>query len=275
MRRYYKQLILRDFGLKAQEKLLQANVLVIGAGGLGCPALQYLACSGVGKIGIVDGERVSVEDLHRQGLFSEFNLGQNKAQAAKAKLCSLNAQITIDAVPQFFSRENGAALIRQYDYIIDATNNLETKYLINDLAGRYRKALIYGAVCEYEGQIAILNVKDEQGVKASLNHLFPQGFEQEVTDQANGPEGVLAVLSGIIGLYLAAEFIKLITGLGEPLINRLMIYNVLTNRFDIVHIVESSKARLNDSKKTTNQAVFNLRQGRLPILPKQVLRQIN
>lgn len=226
--RYNRQMILKGFGTEAQQKLANAKVLMIGAGGLGCPALQYLAAAGVGTIGIADDDIVSMANLHRQVLYSTDEIGFPKVEIAVSVLRRLNPEITIIPYQVRLENSNALDIVRQYDYVIDGTDNFETRYMINDACVLLNKPLVYGAVSQYQGQLAVFNVADENLAAANYRDLFPQPPKAgEVLNCAEA--GVLGVLPGIIGTMQAAELIKLVTGIGTPLINKLLTYNVLNN----------------------------------------------
>lgn len=229
--RYHRQIILNGFGEESQQKLLQARVLVIGAGGLGCPVLQYLAGAGVGTIGIIDDDTVALSNLHRQVLFSEKDIGSNKAIRAGDVLQQLNSAIQIISYPERLTNQNALTILNEFDIIIDGTDNFSSRYLINDACVLLNKPLVYGAVSQYEGQVAIFNHNSLEGGEEKVNYrdLFPQPpNEHEVLNCEEA--GVLGVLPGIIGTMQANETIKLITGIGKPLINRLLTYNTLNNQ---------------------------------------------
>ncbi|QPH40699.1 ThiF family adenylyltransferase [Pedobacter endophyticus] len=226
--RYSRQIILKGFGLSAQQKLSQATVLVIGAGGLGCPALQYLAAAGVGHIGIIDDDTVSLSNLHRQILFSTADIDTFKAETAKRKLQALNPDISVVSYTQRLNQNNILELLGRYDYIVDATDNFESRYLINDACALLQKPLIFAAVSGYEGQLAVFNVLHD-GQTTNYRDLFPIPPAQgEIPNCAEN--GVLGVLAGTIGTMQASEVIKLITGIGKPLINSLLTYNMLDHQ---------------------------------------------
>ena len=241
--RYQRQMILKDFGEAGQRKLLQAKVLVIGAGGLGCPALQYLAAAGVGTIGIADDDVVSLSNLHRQILYSVKDIGLPKAERAAEILRHLNPEIEIIACSERLTTQNALSLMEAYDIIIDGTDNFSTRYMINDACVLLDKPLVYGAVSQYEGQVAILNYKKNETDEAvNYRDLFPQPpKENEVLNCAEA--GVLGVLPGIIGTMQANETIKLITGIGKPLINRLLTYNALNNQLYEVELFPRQETR--------------------------------
>jgi len=251
--RYQRQILLKGFGLEGQHKLLQSKVLVVGAGGLGCPALQYLAAAGVGNIGIVDEDIVSITNLHRQILFTVDDIGLPKAFIAKERLAKLNPEITIIDYNERLSTRNALAIIKDYDIVIDATDNFSSRYLINDACVLLNKPIVYGAVSQFEGQVAILNCHLASSVTpANYRDLFPTPpIDGEVLNCAEA--GVLGVLPGIIGSMQASETIKLITGIGKPLINTVLTYHSLTNQLYEIEIVANSSTR---SLLPANEADF-------------------
>lgn len=226
--RYSRHYRLSGFGEAGQARLQRSSVLVVGAGGLGCPALQYLAAAGVGKIGIIDHERIELSNLQRQVLFGTHEIGLSKADVAAAKLKLLNPEIDIREYVLRLSTENAIELAEGYDVVLDCTDNFTTRYLLSDLCALLDKPLVFGAIYRYEGQIAVFNVADHNGVKTTYRHLFPLP-----PDSLDAPDcnevGVLGVLPGIIGTMQATEAIKLLTGVGQPLCNKLMTMNLLDN----------------------------------------------
>lgn len=228
--RYQRQILLKGFGEIGQQKLLAAKVLVVGAGGLGCPILQYLAAAGVGKIGIVDDDIISLNNLHRQILFSTATIGQPKAIIAADVLSKLNPDICITAYRTRLTVENALELIDLYDIVIDGTDNFATRYLINDACVLLKKSLVYGAISQFEGQVAIFNCDLSNGLTpVNYRDLFPQPpKEGEILNCAEA--GVIGILPGIIGNMMANETIKLITGIGKPLINQLLTFNMQNNQ---------------------------------------------
>ena len=241
--RYHRQIILKEFGEAGQRKLLQAKVLVIGAGGLGCPALQYLAAAGVGTIGIVDDDIVSLSNLHRQVLYSSKDVGLPKAEKAAEFLRNLNTEIKIIALPEKLTTQNAISIINDYDIIIDGTDNFSSRYMINDVCVILNKPLVYGAVSQYEGQVTIFNYKKNKTEEpVNYRDLFPHPpKENEVLNCAQA--GVLGVVPGIIGTMQASETIKLIIGIGKPLINRLLTYNALNNQWYEVELFARHETR--------------------------------
>jgi sulfur-carrier protein adenylyltransferase/sulfurtransferase len=227
--RYQRQLSLKGFGAEAQQKLLSASVLVIGAGGLGCPLLQYLVAAGVGTVGIVDDDVVSLSNLHRQVLYNVQMIGRPKAECAVEVLQQLNPQVKFIIYKERLTNKNAATLLSAFDAAVDGSDNFVTRYLVNDASVLLNKPLVYGAVSQYEGQVAVFNVQQNSERSANYRDLFPHPpKESEVLNCAEA--GVLGVLPGIIGSMMANETIKLITGTGILMVNKLLIYNTLNNQ---------------------------------------------
>lgn len=219
---YQRHFILPGFGEQAQKKLKQARVLMIGAGGLGCPALQYLAAAGVGTIGIVDGDKVEASNLHRQVLYGTDDLGKYKAQCAVAHLQKLNPHIHLIPHIEFLNTGNALELIAQYDLVIDGSDNFQTRYLVNDACVMLDKAFIYGAIYTFQGQVSVFNYLGGPTYRC----LYPEPPDPE--DAPNCAEiGVLGILPGIIGNYQALEAIKMIAGIGDVLSGKLLLIDTL------------------------------------------------
>jgi len=241
--RYVRQTTLKEFGEAGQEKLLQAKILVIGAGGLGCASLQYLVAAGVGTIGIIDDDVVALHNLHRQVLYSVNDIGLSKAVRAASILGLLNPDIIIESFDERLTVANALTLFSNYDIIIDGTDNFASRYMINDACVLLNKPLVYGAVSKFEGQVAIFNcVTGSREAAVNYRDLFPQPpAADEVANCAEA--GVLGVLPGIIGTMQANEAIKLVTGIGHPLINRLLTYNSLNNQVFELELTAHEKTR--------------------------------
>lgn len=239
--RYNRQIILKGFGEAGQQALADAKVLVVGAGGLGCPALQYLAAAGVGTIGIVDDDVVSLSNLQRQVLYATEDVGKGKVDCAAARLAALNPEVTFIPYRLRLDAAWAIEIVPLYDVVLDGTDNFATRYLINDACKLFQKPMLYGAVSRYEGQVAVFHVSDEKGYAADYRDLFPQP-PQDGAILNCAEAGVLGVLPGIIGTIQAAEAIKLITGIGAPLRNKLLTYNVLSAQFYEVEIRRSQSA---------------------------------
>lgn len=224
--RYSRHIMLKGFGASAQAKLSAAKVLVVGAGGLGCPTLQYLAAAGVGEIGIVDDDIIALSNLQRQVLYQTQEVGQKKATVAARRLLELNPDIRVIAHLVRVDTSNALDLMEGYDIIVDGTDNFATRYLINDACVLLKKPLVFAAVFQYEGQLAVFNVPDEDGVHTNYRDLFESPPSAEDAPDCNDA-GVLGVLPGTMGIMQATEVIKLITGVGKPLTNKLLIYHAL------------------------------------------------
>ena len=228
--RYQRHLTLPNFGEAAQLKLKQAKVLVIGAGGLGCPVLQYLAAAGVGTLGIVDDDIVSLSNLQRQILFNESEVGQRKAELAASKLQAMNPHIRCVPHVTRLVVDNALELIGRYDVIVDGTDNFPTRYLINDACVLANKPLVYGALHTFQGQASVFNFEGGPTYRC----LFPEPPRPE--DAPNCSEiGVVGVLPGMIGMIQATETIKVITGIGQPLTGKLLALDALSMRQHMVN----------------------------------------
>ena len=223
--RYQRQTILKGFGLENQKKLLNAKVLVIGAGGLGVPVLIYLNAMGVGTLGIVDNDVVSYSNLHRQVLYTEKMVGQPKVVVAKKQLQKQNSETYIKVYRTFLSAENVFDIIKNYDVIVDATDNFPTRYLINDACVILKKPFVYGALHGFEGQVSVFNYQKGPTYRC----LFPTMPSANEVPDCN-EHGVLGILPGIIGNLQALEVIKVLTGVGEVLSGELMLYDGLSQR---------------------------------------------
>ena len=231
--RYNRQIILPDFGLEGQEKLRSAKVLVIGAGGLGAPNLLYLVGAGIGKIGIVDFDEISLTNLQRQVLFSSSEVGKSKAETAEQKLRLLNPEIDIQVYKDQISASNALSIIENYDLVIDGSDNLPTRYLVNDACVFLKKPLLYGAIFRYEGQVSVFNLEQEDGSRGpNYRDLFPTPPPPDMVPSCS-EGGVFGALAGIVGAMQANEAIKVIANLGTTLSGRLLLFDSLdfTSRY--------------------------------------------
>jgi len=218
-------LALPGFTEAIQQKLQQAKVLIVGAGGLGCPASLYLAASGVGTIGIADYDVISVSNLHRQILYTNKEVGLKKAVIACKKLQEQNPGIRLVPVGEKITAQNVMQLTQPYDVIIDGTDNFDTKYLLNDACVLSGKVLVYGAIYQYEGQVSVFNVLNEDGTRSpNFRDIFPNVNAAQIPNCAEG--GVMPALAGIIGCMQANEVIKYFTGQGEVLAGKIMMFDV-------------------------------------------------
>jgi len=233
--RYSRHYALSDFGFEGQQKLLNAKVLVIGAGGLGCPVLQYLVAAGVGTIGIADHDHISLSNLQRQTLYSTDDVGKKKVEVAFLKLEQLNTEINITTYPIELTSKNAWNIISEYEIIVDCTDNFATRYLINDACVLLNKPLVFGAIYKYEGQVAVFNLNLKKSKPVNYRNLFPNPPKPEDVQNCN-EVGVLGVLPGMIGMMQANEVIKLITGLGDVLDGKLLTFNMLNYEIFTVDI---------------------------------------
>lgn len=226
MNRFDRQYILTGFGIDGQKKLRNASVLMVGAGGLGCPALLYLAAAGVGRIGVIDGDIVNVTNLNRQVLFGEKDLGKNKAEQAVRHFKEKYSDITWEIFPEFLTVQNAQELIADYDLVIDGTDNFPTRYLVNDACLLHGKPFVFGAIYQHEGQVSVFNFGENACNYRDVHPEMPG--PNEIPNCAE--TGVLGVLPGIIGNLMALEAIKVLSGYGEPLKNRMLYFNSLTSQ---------------------------------------------
>ncbi|MDR5590507.1 HesA/MoeB/ThiF family protein [Christiangramia sp. SM2212] len=243
--RYDRQIKLNEVGASGQEKLRQASVLIVGVGGLGCPAAQFLVGAGIGRIGLIDYDRVSLSNLHRQVLFSEEDLGKPKVHVAKHKLQQLNSEVEIDIFEEPLSIENAENLFQMYDIILDGTDNFETKYLINDACILAEKPWVYASIYKNEGQISVFNYQDGPSYRC----LFPQTTRQNISCEETG---VLGVTPGILGTMQAAEVLKIILGAGTILSGNLKLINILSGKDQILKISK----RTEEIEKIKNQGII-------------------
>jgi sulfur-carrier protein adenylyltransferase/sulfurtransferase len=224
--RYSRHLIMPEVGMEGQLKLKQAKVLCIGTGGLGAPLGLYLAAAGVGRIGLVDFDKVDDSNLQRQILFSTKDVGRPKIEAAADRLHGLNPEIQIDTFDTHLSSENALEILKDYDIVVDGTDNFPTRYLVNDACVLLKKPNVYGSIFRFEGQITIFGFPAGPCYRCLYPEPPPPGL---VPSCAEG--GVLGVLPGIVGAIQAAETLKLIIGKGDSLIGRLLLFDALAMRF--------------------------------------------
>ncbi|RZK76625.1 MAG: thiamine biosynthesis protein ThiF [Pedobacter sp.] len=250
-RRYSRQTILPEIGNAGQLKLKSAKIMVIGAGGLGCILLQYLAAAGIGEIGIIDDDKVDETNLHRQILYSIQDIGKAKVSVAKAKLNLLNPHVKINAFEHRLNSDNAVDLLKSYDLIVDGSDNFQTRYLVNDTCVALDKPLVFGSIFKFEGQVSVFNYLDGPNYR----DVFPEPPGLDELPNCSDV-GVLGILPGIIGLYMANEVIKVTCEIGELLSGILMTINVLentTNYYKISKSTRSFKTPLQEYYKTTEE----------------------
>lgn len=222
MERYNRQIILPELGKEGQQRLQRAKVLIVGVGGLGSPIALYLTGAGVGTIGLVDDDVVSISNLQRQVLYSESEVGLSKAIQAKKRLEALNSDVQINAYPTRLTKDNAADIIHSYDIIVDGCDNFATRYLINDTCVQLGKVYVYGAIRAFDGQVSVFNYQGGPNYR----HFFPD--EAEMLSMPHPPKGVLGVTPGMVGCAEAAEVLKIIGGYGEVLSGKLWMIDLKT-----------------------------------------------
>lgn len=224
--KFQRHYLIDGFTTLEQEKLSAARVLIIGAGGLGSPVLLYLAGAGVGNIGLVEFDLLESSNLHRQILYADHDLGSEKAELAKQRLEELNPEISINIFPEMWTPESAARIAENHDIIVDCSDNIPSRRLSDQISRQLGIPFVYGAVHQMEGQIAVFNYRGSK----SYTDLFPD----DQPPPPRKPIGVLGPVPGIIGSYQAAEVIKIITGIGEVLANKILYISARTNRSQIM-----------------------------------------
>ena len=237
--RYSRHILLPQIGEEGQEKLKRASALIVGVGGLGSPAAMYLAAAGIGRLGLVDFDTVDESNLQRQILYGESVVGERKLDAAWKRLRDLNHNLRIETFNDRLSARNALPLMEPYDLVLDGTDNFATRYLVNDACVMQRKPNVYASIYRFEGQVSVFDAM--RGL--CYRCLYPEPPPPNLVPScAEG--GVLGVLPGIIGTLQAAEAIKLITGAGEPLIGRMLLYDALTATFRSVRVPKNPSCKL-------------------------------
>jgi len=250
IKRYSRHLIMPEVGIDGQRRLKASSVLCIGAGGLGSPAAMYLAAAGVGRIGIVDFDVVDFSNLQRQLLHGTPDVGRSKLQSAKDRLYALNPHVHVETYETALSSENALKLFEPYDVILDGTDNFPTRYLVNDACVISGKPNAYGSIFRFEGQASVFATKDGPCYRCLYPEPPPPGL---VPSCAEG--GVLGVLPGIIGVIQATEAIKLMLGIGEPLIGRFLIYDALKMRFRELKLRKDPECPVCGTNPTVTQLI--------------------
>ncbi|UYM06138.1 adenylyltransferase/sulfurtransferase MoeZ [Solicola gregarius] len=231
VRRYSRHLIIPDVGMTGQKRLKNAKVLVIGAGGLGSPALLYLAAAGVGTLGIVEFDEVDESNLQRQVIHGQSDIGKHKGESAKESILEVNPYVNVVLHSERLENDNALDIFAQYDLILDGTDNFATRYLVNDAAVLTGKPYVWGSIYRFEGQVSVFWAEHGPQYRDLYPEAPPPGM---VPSCAEG--GVLGVLCASIGSVMVTEAIKLITGIGEPLIGRLMVYDALEMSYNTLNI---------------------------------------
>ena len=236
--KFSRQIILRNIGALGQKKIQEAKVLIIGVGGLGCPAAEFLTRSGIGKLGLADYDKVSLSNIHRQTLYSEKDINKSKVKISKKKLNEINPRTKINIYDFKINKINLKKIIKRYDYIIDGTDNFESKFLINDLSLKYKKILITGAISKFDGHIFNFNFKYKNN--PSLRDFYQ---EETITDEILNCEyeGILGTVAGVVGTLLANEVLKHILNIGQNLNGFILILDLLNLSFRKVKIKKRKK----------------------------------
>jgi adenylyltransferase/sulfurtransferase len=248
--RYARHLILPEIGEAGQLRLKQGSVLIVGAGGLGSPSSIYLAAAGVGRIGLVDFDRVDASNLHRQVLYGTSDVGTPKLEAARARLLDLNPDIAVETHDCALTADNALDLLRDYDVILDGTDNFATRYLVNDACVLLGKPNVYGSIFRFDGQASVFFAREGPCYRCLYPEPPPPGL---VPSCAEG--GVLGVLPGVVGTIQATEAIKLLAGIGETLIGRLLVFDALTMSFRQMRLRKDPQCALCGEHPTITQLI--------------------
>lgn len=237
--RYSRHLLMPEVGLQGQIKLKNSSALIIGTGGLGSPVALYLAAAGIGRIGLVDYDIVDSSNLQRQVIHGTSTVGKLKVESAKERLQDLNPDIQVDIYNEPYTSENALRIAKDYDVIIDGTDNFPTRYLTNDVSVMLGKPNIYGSIFRFDGQVSVFHAKEGPCYRCLFPEPPPPGL---VPSCAEG--GVLGILPGTIGTLQATEALKVLLGIGEPLIGKLLLYNALDMTFDFVKLKKNPNCRV-------------------------------
>jgi adenylyltransferase/sulfurtransferase len=240
--RFSRQIILKNIGILGQKKILNSKILIIGMGGLGCPVAEFLTRSGVGTIGIVDHDLVSLSNIHRQSLYDETDIDKSKVKVVQKKLKNINPKTKINIFNFRLNKKNFEKIIKSYDYIVDATDNFETKFLINDLSIKYKKFLVSGAISKFDGHIFTFNFNSK---KDPCLRCFYQ--EENISDDILNCEyeGILGTVAGIVGTMQANEILKKILNIGKNLNGFILILDLLNLNFRKVKLNKRGRCKCN------------------------------
>jgi adenylyltransferase/sulfurtransferase len=232
IKRYSRQIMIPEIGIRGQELLKRASVIVVGAGGLGCPVLMYLAAGGIGRLAVLDHDFVDERNLQRQLLYNSNDVGKLKTVIAKSRLEQLNPLISVESLNIRLEASNSLTVLKNYDIVVDATDNIKTRYLINDSCVILGKPMVHGAVYKFEGQVSVFNFM----AGPTYRCYNPSENFKEQKDPPSDETGLISVLPGITGTIMANEVIKIITETGDVLAGKLLLFNILTNSFHLLNI---------------------------------------
>lgn len=248
--RYSRQILLPQIGGKGQEKLLAAKVLIIGAGGLGSPVAAYLAGAGVGTLGIVDSDAVELNNLHRQIIYTTEDVGKRKVLVAQERLQKTNPDVKVVPYDLRLTSGNIMEIIKDYDVVVDGSDNFPTRYLVNDACVLAKKTLVHGAFFRFEGQAMVIKPGEGPCYRCLFSEPPPPGAVPSCQEA-----GVLGALAGVIGLIQATETLKLILGIGEPLIGKLIVFNALEMGFRKVKVPKDDNCPICGKNPTINKLI--------------------
>lgn len=232
IRRYSKQIMIPEIGTAGQEKLKKSKILVVGAGGLGCPVLQYLVAAGAGKVAMVEFDKVSETNLQRQILYGSDDVGMLKSIIAKKRLDHLNSLVETEIFNLRLDASNALSIIKDFDVVVDATDEIRSRYIINDACVILNKPMVHGAIYKFEGQVSVFNYAGGPTYRC----FNPAVNEKEFRNPPPSEVGVIGVLPGITGTFMANEVIKIITGIGKVLAGKVLIFNISENSFRLIHV---------------------------------------
>ena len=242
--RYHRHLILNEIGEEGQTKIKNSRILVVGAGGLGCPVLQYLTAAGVGRIGIMDDDTVDISNLQRQVFYGMNDLGKHKAIVAAHQMKKMNSNVDFDVINIRINYNNALKIADQYDVIVDCTDNLKARYVLNDVAIVLDKPLVHASVFKYQGQVSVFSYQNGPSYRC----VYPDAAE----NAADSSEilGIYSIIPGVIGLIQANEVLKVVTGAGKALSGNILIYNAFTNQFSNIGVARNeNNFNINELKK--------------------------
>jgi len=249
--RYSRHILLPEVGVQGQKKILDSKVFVLGAGGLGSPALFYLAAAGVGELGIADADRADVSNLQRQILHFTDDVDSLKTESAKEKLNKLNPEVKVNAFSERITKDNALDILKDYDVILDGSDNFPTRYLLNDACFFLKKPLVSGSILRFDGQLTVFDTANDT---ACYRCLYPEPPPKGMVPSCQ-EAGVLGVVAGTIGVLQAQEALKLIIGCGTPLTNQLMIFDALETSFKKLKVKKDAACPLCSDNPTVTKLV--------------------
>lgn len=250
LERYSRHILLKDVGVEGQDKLLNGKILIVGAGGLGSPAALYLSAAGVGTIGIADGDRVDLSNLQRQIAHFTKDVGGWKAESASEKMRAINPDINVISYNKYLFASNIRDIIREYDFVIDGTDNFAAKFLVNDACFFERKPFSHGGILRFDGQTITINPTESACLRCLFNGPPPSGMVPSCSEA-----GVLGAVAGMLGTIQAAEALKFLTGAGEPLTNKLLTFNALDMSFRTINVKKNEKCPICGENPTITELI--------------------